>query len=101
MEKCLDGKCCERLPLSFNTPYSSSIIFPNPTHGIVKISLSENNGEKCTSVKIIDSMGKILQVLSVINKESIEIDLLGYASAIYYVIMDFGKSSTSHKVIKQ
>jgi hypothetical protein len=103
MEKCLDGKCCENLSSNLDIPYSNneSVCFPNPTQGIVKIVLPESHGKKCISIKIVDNMGKIVQTLLVSDKESIEIDLSGYASGIYYIAVDFDKSSTLYKVIKQ
>ncbi|MDR0799086.1 MAG: T9SS type A sorting domain-containing protein [Dysgonamonadaceae bacterium] len=103
IEKCWDGKCCENLPLRLDNPDShhKSVCFPNPTQGIVKIVLPESNGEKSISIKIVDSMGEMLQASSASNKESVEIDLSGYASAIYYIAVDIDNSSTLYKVIKQ
>ncbi|GHV25507.1 hypothetical protein FACS1894176_04130 [Bacteroidia bacterium] len=102
-EKCLDGKCCEKLSTNLDIPYSNieSILFPNPTQGIVKIMFPASSIEKSVSIKIVDSMGKILQSLTVINQELIEVDLSEYATAIYYIAVDFDKSLTVYKVFKR
>jgi hypothetical protein len=102
-EKCLDGKCCEKLnnPVNMNNVSFTNeiVIFPNPTQGIVTIILPENN---ClgSAIKIFDGTGKIIQTGS-FTKNELKIDLSTYPSGTYSAIIDFGNSIQSYKIIKQ
>jgi hypothetical protein len=53
------------------------------------------------TIEMFDSKGNVLQTLFPINKEQVDIDLSEYVPGIYYLIIDFHKSSELHKIIKQ
>lgn len=101
-EKCLDGMCCEKLlgtDLYTSLYDDKKTVFPNPIKRTVKILFPKT--EKYITIKILNTQGRTINILSFIDKQQIEIDFSRYISGVYYIIADFCKSSEIYKVIKQ
>jgi hypothetical protein len=102
-DKCLDGKCCEKLSDGANVHNLSFtneiVIFPNPTQGIVTIILPDNNRSR-NAVKVFDGTGTIIQTWF-LRENELKLDLSTYPSGVYSAMIDIGNSMQSYKIIKQ
>ncbi len=74
-----------------NTAFEESVIYPNPTEGVLNIKFNGVNKEKNHNIILIDNLGKaILNLTS--NGESVDLSLLDYAPGIYFLILDSGET---------
>ena len=68
-------------------------VYPNPTKGLVNLEVAD--GE----VTVINASGKILIQRTVTKDKTI--DLSGYASGVYVLILKAGDSVYEYKIMKQ
>lgn len=72
--------------------------WPNPTNGIVNITADVD----ITELYVTDLSGKVLQIISNIEKDrTVQIDLSPYATGIYLIRYPVGKTWVSGKVVLQ
>jgi hypothetical protein len=71
-------------------------LYPNPTNGIVTIDASNNS-----IINIFDALGNAVSKSSMIDSGSIQLDLSGYPSGIYFVEIMTNGESTYQKIILQ
>ncbi|MGH2664584.1 T9SS type A sorting domain-containing protein [Flavobacterium sp.] len=74
-------------------------VYPNPTAGLVTISLKENTGT-IDSVQVLDLLGKILQVKKA-NASVAVIDLSNLTAGIYFVKVTSDGQEKVMKVVRQ
>ena len=78
-------------------------MFPNPTNGIVNLSIEGLAGQ-AVNAKVLNSIGAEVQstdfgtLSGIWNKE---INLLGQASGVYFLNITVGNENISHRIIKQ
>lgn len=60
------------------------IIYPNPTNGLVQISL-KNNSETITTIMVYDILGKVVKKVASVNSNQINFDVSELSSGIYMV----------------
>ena len=72
-------------------------IYPNPTNGIIEFDFAENNIQK---IKITDITGRVV-IEKITIQQNETIDLSGFDSGIYIVILETGKGSFTAKIIKE
>ena len=78
-------------------------MFPNPTNGIVNLSIEGLAGQ-AVSAKLLNSIGAEVQstdfgtLSGFWNKE---INLMGQASGVYFLSVTVGNENISHRIIKQ
>ncbi len=75
---------------------SSANIYPNPTKD--KLFITDLAAEEHT-IKIISQMGKVMKIITT-NESEIEIDLKGFPSGVYNIIIVNNNGLTSKKIIK-
>jgi uncharacterized repeat protein (TIGR01451 family) len=74
-------------------------VYPNPTHGLVTVSLKESKG-KIDSVQVSDVLGKIVQTKS-INALEATIDLTPLTAGIYFVKVIAEGEGKVMKIVRQ
>jgi len=75
-------------------------LYPNPTNGILNISLPENNGKGIT-IKVTNVIGKVVLENKVINSSNqSKLDLSGFDSGIYFVKVIGNGFENTVKVVK-
>jgi WD40 repeat protein len=85
-----------------NEPYDyDSIIYPNPTNGLITLENSCQN--PIQSYEILDINGLILipNTLITTQQGTISIDISALTSGIYFLRFHCGSSATTYKVIKE
>jgi len=78
-------------------------MFPNPTNGIVNLSIEGLAGQ-AVSAKVLNSIGAEVQSTDFGTLSGIwnnEISLMGQASGVYFLNVIVGNESISHRIIKQ
>lgn len=75
---------------------NKTIVYPNPTNGIVTISNSENI--IIDKIELVDTLGKII---SVETENTSQINLSAFSKGIYIVKMYSGNSISQKRIIKQ
>lgn len=73
-------------------------VSPNPFNDKIKISVKENTG--MNQFKIIDMTGKII-ITKALAGQSVEVDLSGYSSGLYYLLVDGSNGHKSFKLVKK
>ncbi len=74
-------------------------VFPNPTKGVVRISMSEV-GAEATRVIIFNTGGQIIDETQIEGSEG-EINLSGYFPGVYFMRIIFDGTSTEWKILKE
>ncbi len=74
---------------------SGFIIFPNPSHGNAKITISDIN--EATTVQVIDNTGRLVKEIAITNNSSIELNNLKSGT---YFVKTIGKVSGETSVEK-
>lgn len=74
-------------------------IFPNPTKGIVRISMSEV-GTEATRVIIFNTGGQVMAETQIEGSEG-EINLSGYSPGLYFMRIIFDGTSSEWKILKE
>lgn len=74
-------------------------IFPNPTKGIVRISMSEVETET-TRVIIFNTGGQVIAETQLEGSEG-EINLSGYSPGVYFMRIIFDGTSAEWKILKE
>lgn len=94
-----DGTACknaeENVTYAKNINSSSLSIFPNPTSGVVNISISDKVIDK---VEVVDILGKTILSVKCDNNE-VSIDLTKYDRGIYFVKVTSENETVVEKVI--
>ncbi|MBR6596881.1 MAG: T9SS type A sorting domain-containing protein [Paludibacteraceae bacterium] len=94
-----DGTACQKA--SENTTYSKNIgssslsIFPNPTSGVVNISISDKVIDK---VEVVDALGNTVLSVECDNNE-ISIDLAKFGTGVYFVKVSSESDTVVEKVV--
>lgn len=94
-----DGTACQKA--SENTTYSKNIgssslsIFPNPTSGVVYISISDKVIDK---VEVVDALGNTVLSVECDNNE-ISIDLTKFGTGVYFVKVTSESDTVVEKVV--
>ncbi len=84
------------LSVSDNEEDYKTIVYPNPTTGIVTISNIEN--QTIDKIELVDSLGKIL---SIQTENTSQINLSTFSKGIYIIKMYSGNSISQKRIIKQ
>ncbi|PBQ31723.1 hypothetical protein CNR22_08050 [Sphingobacteriaceae bacterium] len=71
-------------------------IYPNPTHGVVQISLSSGNN---FTIEVYNAVGQLLQSQKIQQSFS-SIDISGYSAGIYYIKIKNAGHAETVKLIK-
>lgn len=84
-------------PISINEVEANTLfnIYPNPSTGIINISLSN---EESANVEVLDILGKVVTSLNNVSSDVV-IDLTNQAKGLYFVNIDSGNANETHKVI--
>ncbi|MEE1259112.1 MAG: T9SS type A sorting domain-containing protein [Paludibacteraceae bacterium] len=94
-----DGTACQNA--SENTTYSKNIgssklsIFPNPTSGVVNISISDKVIDK---VEVLDALGNTILSVECDNNE-VSIDLTKFGTGVYFVKVTSESDTVVEKVV--
>lgn len=81
--------------LKTNTNESALLIYPNPTNG--KICIDTEKNDKITNLQLFSSIGQLLME----SNSTQSFDLTELKSGIYFLKIEQGNSSSTHKIIKQ
>ena len=76
---------------------SNFSIFPNPTKSNLFIT---NDARNKLSIKIIDLNGRVI-IERISSNDKIELNLEGYSSGIYNIVIEFEGNSITNKIIKK
>ena len=74
-------------------------ISPNPVKDILVIE-SINTDSPCTSLEVMDIMGKSVKIISISNSLESKLDLSDCNAGIYFVMLKFKDKTELHKIIK-
>ena len=72
--------------------------YPNPTSG--EFSIVSTSNEKIEQVDLFDLSGKLIQSLTSLNSERVNLDLTPQENGIYFIKVRTASSSSSIKVVK-
>jgi hypothetical protein len=61
------------------------LVYPNPTHGLISIRLSEPNDEALAMMKLYNTIGNCVKVVSMTSSPLVTIDLSDCTPGIYYL----------------
>ena len=75
---------------------TGSVLFPNPSMGVFQ--LGDINTAHYTQIVIANSQGQIIAEKE-INTETVEIDLSGLSSGIYFIKLLGEKAKYTHRVV--
>lgn len=77
-------------------------VFPNPTNGLVNLSLKLKATPKKVDLGIMDFNGKLIEVISINQQEGIiPVNISHYPAGTYFFTVKTDKAFTTEKVIKQ
>jgi|GEM_PF-1327521 len=99
---CADTSACleiNTIGLPENGQETAVSVYPNPTTGLVYISVSE--GKKITRIEIADINGRILQSWSPDAAGNVSIDLSGMPQGIYLAFIYNGGHRSVKRIIRQ
>jgi len=74
-------------------------IYPNPTHGKFVIEL--NNDLMGSTIKIIDELGALVEVIKKVKQNKIEIDISHHSKGIYCVHIENEKSAINKTIVNK
>jgi len=101
-----EGSYAPRLVIEHDGSPSAAIkavgnieMYPNPTTGIVNISINSNDFTYGI-VKVVNSFGAVVEEKSISNQEVV-VDLQDYKSGLYFVIVSYNNSTVTKPVIKK
>ncbi len=83
--------------VSFSAASEGINIYPNPTSGLVKVSLPYSDAGH--QVSLFDISGKVID--SKISNSNIELDLSNYSTGVYFLQIKSGDKVITEKVVKQ
>lgn len=72
-------------------------LYPNPNQGIFYI---EKKGDEKIEVMVMDNLGRVLLVRNAVDTLT-EINISQFQTGIYYIHLNNGTKSVTHKIIKQ
>lgn len=75
-----------------------STLQPNPAKDYILLRISNQNIH-CKSIEIIDFQGNCLNKIPTNNSTEYKLDLSGYASGIYFVLVQYDDEIESHKIM--
>ena len=75
------------------------ILFPNPSSAV--FSITSKNSEKISEVKILDSQGKLVQVMQCNQESNVEINLAGKTPGLYFVEVIMNNQCYRTKIMRQ
>ncbi|MFN3194467.1 MAG: T9SS type A sorting domain-containing protein [Chlorobiota bacterium] len=78
----------------------TSLVYPNPTNGIVNINVDCNSNIMSYSVTNLEGV-EILKRQNIGNKNNIKLNLTDYPSGIYLITTVCGSENNTYKIIKQ
>ena len=73
-------------------------VYPNPTSGLISISLKNNVSE--VRVEITDVIGKAV-IIKTLSDSKTDIDLSGYAKGVYFIKLSNGEETVTRKIVVQ
>jgi M6 family metalloprotease-like protein len=74
-------------------------LFPNPTSGMINISVGTNHDLSQANIKIYDMMGKLIpSTVNIVSSKNLQIDLSDEASGIYFINIIINNKRISKKV---
>jgi len=73
-------------------------VYPNPTNGLISVSLKNNVSD--VKMEITDIIGKTLITRTLIGSKT-DVDLTGYSKGIYFVKLTNGEETVTRKVVVQ
>lgn len=77
-------------------------VFPNPTNGLVNLSLKLKSTPKKVDLGIMDFNGKLIEVISINQQDGvIPVNISHYPAGTYFFTVKTDKAFTTEKVIKQ
>jgi hypothetical protein len=82
--------------------YQQPVIYPNPGEGFIKIRQTDGSGMKPARFSIFNSTGTCLMSSLTDGGEEIRIDISGYPSGIYFIILynDHGSRTLKYSLIR-
>ena len=77
-------------------------LYPNPTHDIVNVQCTMNNGQwENAEIRVFDMYGRLLQTVPA-GKQTVQIDLSHYATGVYLIqLVNNGNVMAVRKVVKE
>jgi hypothetical protein len=78
-----------------------TIVYPNPTDGIIKISI--NNAASDVNIKVMDGLGQLVteKKSAAPNVNPVLLDISQVAKGMYWIIIESDSNKSVEKIIKQ
>jgi len=76
-------------------------VYPNPTKGVLSISITEIAEDAVSGIALYNSSGQLLKKMQVIGNSTFLIDISSYANGIYLIDFKQGESHQLYKIIKE
>lgn len=89
----LIAKCHPAGVMEINPPVAATLIYPNPTDGVVHV---DNLSQKIRSIKLYDFKGAFLQEFF-----TNDFSVANFQAGIYFVIIQTDKSTFTNKLVKR
>jgi hypothetical protein len=81
--------------VSSNAITNSLSVYPNPANSLVNIAVAENN----SSISIINSLGKTVKQINVVNAGNNVVDVASFAKGTYIVLVASNKATYTTKLV--
>jgi hypothetical protein len=91
-------------PISINNAESSELkwnIWPNPSEGVINLSLSNKIDAKECDVKIINSLGNLVKAMKIDPNNKIQLDVEDLPTGVYSILITGNNIRFSSKIIKK
>lgn len=88
-------------PLEEITFFGKITVFPNPTHGIIKINITSEEEEMPYTASVYSSSGKKVTDRFITGNGTFELDLSDYSSGIYILNLAIKNKEFQYKIIKK
>jgi len=91
-------------PISINNVESSELkwnIWPNPSEGVINLSLSNKIDAKECDVTIINSLGNIVKTMKIDPNNKIQLDMEDLPAGVYSILITGNNIRFSSKIIKK
>jgi len=86
----------DAIALGFEAPSKIASVYPNPTNGLVSITL---NGDVTAPIRVYSQVGQLVKTIMP-NNRTINIDLTEYSNGVYTIKIPTEKGSEAYKVVK-
>lgn len=87
--------------ISRNLSECKVTVYPNPTQGELKISITNGEEDAIAEITVYSNSGQFLKTLKAEGNTVVPIDLTPYPSGIYLIDFRQGESRSYYKIIKQ